>query len=69
MTTCYNYIWQYVICHRSLEFLPKLLSLVAMATTVTVGGNCKYIMKYTVNRMRYIIQMIMRWKALSVKVT
>ena len=45
------------VCHclRSLEFLPKLLSLVAMATTVTVGGNCKYVMKYIVNRIHYII--------------
>ena len=33
-------------CHRSLEFLPKILSLVSMATTVTVGGNYKYMVKY-----------------------
>ena len=33
-------------CHRSLEFLPKILSLVSMATTVTVAGNYKYMVKY-----------------------
>lgn len=36
----------YVVYNRSLEFLPKILSLVAMAPTVTVGGNYKYILKY-----------------------
>ena len=35
-----------IILYRSLEFLPKILSLVAMATTVTVRGNYKYILKY-----------------------
>ena len=42
-----------IILHRSLEFLPKVLSLVAMATTVTVGGSSKYILKYYEVHMKY----------------